>query len=116
VADLHVRWRSHPSGIDAPAWYSPDGDAIVSVQRFRDELVRFDHDLIAAMQARVDAVATGRLRPDIAIDVRPAQRAVPRAGADDGGWHTTGWPALLYGRPERSGQMHLPRSRGGPHD
>jgi len=43
--DLHVRWRSHPSGTDAPAWCSPDGDAIVSVQCFRDELVSFDHDL-----------------------------------------------------------------------
>jgi uncharacterized protein DUF5984 len=32
--DLHVRWRSRPSGIDAPAWCSTDGDAIISVQRF----------------------------------------------------------------------------------
>lgn len=80
--DLHVRWRSHPSGTDAPAWCSPDGDAIVSVQRFRDELVRFDHDLIAAMQARVDAVATGRLRPDIGIDVK----ALHREHADRATW------------------------------
>ncbi|HEX8111029.1 MAG TPA: DUF5984 family protein [Kofleriaceae bacterium] len=44
------------------------------MQRFRDELVRFDQDLIAAMQARVDALATGRPRPDIAIDVDALHR------------------------------------------
>jgi hypothetical protein len=67
--DLHVRWRSIPSGADAPVWCSPDGDATVAVQRFCDELARFDRDLIAAMQVRVDAIAAGQLRPDIAIDV-----------------------------------------------
>ena len=74
-----VRWRSHPSGTGAPAWCSPDGDAIVSVQRFRDELVRFDHDVIAAMQARVDALATGRLRPTSRSTRRPCTVSRPTA-------------------------------------
>lgn len=42
--DLHVRWRSVPSGADAPVWCSPEGDAIVAARRFSDELSRFDRD------------------------------------------------------------------------
>jgi hypothetical protein len=67
--DLQVRWRSPPSRADAPFWCSPEGDEIVAVQRFCDELARFDRDLIAAMQVRVDAIAADGLRPEIAIDV-----------------------------------------------
>lgn len=70
---VHVRWRSHRSGSE-PAWCSPSGDAVIPVQRFRDELVRFDRHLIAAMQARVDAVTARPLPPNIALDLEDLHR------------------------------------------
>jgi hypothetical protein len=71
---LHVRWRSPPPDPDDPVWCSPSGDAIVSAHAFLEELIRFDRELMIAMQARVDEVAAGGLRAEIAIDVDELRR------------------------------------------
>ncbi len=65
--DLHLRWRSLPPEADGPVWCSPSGDAVVSARAFHEELVRFDRELIVAMQNRVDEVAARGLRADISI-------------------------------------------------
>ncbi len=72
--ELHVRWRSLSREPDLPDWSSPSGSAVTSVAGFKDELVRFDRALIAGMQARVEAVAKGWNRPEIAIDVDELRR------------------------------------------
>lgn len=67
--DLRIRWCTSSPTKEDPVWSSPKGDAIMSVSAFRDELIRFDRELIAAMHARVDAVEENWSRPEVKIDV-----------------------------------------------
>lgn len=72
--ELHVRWRTRFRKDGDPTWESPAGDALISARQFQDELTRFDHELIEAMQARVEQVAAGWRRPEIRIDIEQLRR------------------------------------------
>jgi hypothetical protein len=66
---LRVRWRSHPGEPNDVVWSSPAGDAVISADSFRNELVRFDRALIEAMRLRIDQVAERWSRPEVHIDL-----------------------------------------------
>jgi hypothetical protein len=72
--ELHIRWRTRFRKDGDPMWESPAGDALISARQFQDELTRFDHELIEAMQARVEQVAAGWRRPEIRIDIEQLRR------------------------------------------
>jgi hypothetical protein len=72
--ELHVRWWSHPREPDGPHWASPAGSAVLSADAFRNELVRFDRELIDQMRARVEQVAQHWSRPEVRIDVDQLRR------------------------------------------
>jgi hypothetical protein len=71
---LHMHWKSAPRESETPAWSSPDGKATTSADAFREELIKFDRELIAAMGARVSEIERNWNRPDIAIDVKDLRR------------------------------------------
>jgi hypothetical protein len=86
---VHATWRTRlgeheVARADLPRWASPAGDAELALTELTDEIRRFDHALIAAMQARVDEVATSWSRPDVAIDVEQLRRE----HRDRSGWLT----------------------------
>lgn len=80
--ELRIHWRSSPRGPDGPVWSSPNGDAITSANAFRELLLKFDRDLFAAMEARVESVAKNWSRPEIEIDAE----ALRREQADRATW------------------------------
>jgi hypothetical protein len=91
--ELHVRWRSAPRTAESPDWSSPKGDATIKIAAFRDELVRFDRALIAAMSSRIDAIAAGWTRHEVAIDLGELRREQQ----DRAGWLAR---ALTAARPK----------------
>ena len=71
--EVHVRWRSRPQPGE-PRWSSPRGNATLALAAFIDELVRFDQAFIEAITKRVESIARGWSRPEIAIDVDELRR------------------------------------------
>ena len=72
--ELHMRWRSRSPVPDAVVWSSPNGDAKTTATAFREVLIKFDRELISAMAARVESIATKWSRPNIVIDVDELRR------------------------------------------
>jgi hypothetical protein len=72
--ELHVHWKSMPGESETPAWSSPNGRAATNANAFREELVKFDRELIAAMESRVSEIERNWSRPEIAIDIGGLRR------------------------------------------
>lgn len=70
--DLHLHWKSTPG--ETPVWSSPNGRATTNANAFREELIKFDRELIAAMGTRVSEIERNWSRPEIAIDVKHLRR------------------------------------------
>jgi hypothetical protein len=67
--DLRLHWQSVSRESNMPAWSSPNGHATTNADAFREELIKFDRELINAMGARVSEIERSWSRPTIAIDV-----------------------------------------------
>jgi hypothetical protein len=72
--ELHLHWKSVPGESNTSAWSSPNGRATVKANAFREELIKFDRELIAAMDSRVSEIERNWNRPEIAIDVEELRR------------------------------------------
>lgn len=72
--ELHLRWKSVPVESGPSVWSSPNGRARTNANAFREELIKFDRELIAAMQTRVSEIERHWSRPEIAIDVDDLRR------------------------------------------
>ena len=72
--ELHLHWDSTPGESATPAWSSPNGRATMNASTFREELIRFDRELIAAMEIRVSEIERNWNRPEIAIDIENLRR------------------------------------------
>jgi hypothetical protein len=70
--DLQLRWKSAPG--ETPVWSSPKGRAATNANAFREELIKFDRELITAMETRVSEIERNWGRPEIAIDVEGLRR------------------------------------------
>ena len=72
--ELHLHWKSAPGESGPPVWSSPNGRAQTKANAFRDELIKFDRELIAAMETRVSEIERSWCRTEIAIDVENLRR------------------------------------------
>lgn len=71
--ELQLRWKSLVREGD-PLWSSPSGHSVMKAEAFRDELLRFDRELIAAMAERVREIERSWSRSEISIDVDDLRR------------------------------------------
>jgi hypothetical protein len=72
--ELHLHWKSAQGESETPAWSSPNGRATTNASAFREELIKFDRELIAAMESRVSEIERNWNRPEITIDVEDLRR------------------------------------------
>ena len=67
---FHIRWDNRAVLDDGlPVWEATVGGVVLPVAEFVAECRSFNDRLMAAMAERVEAVASGALRPDIEIDL-----------------------------------------------
>jgi len=72
--ELRIHWHSSPRAANGSTWSSPNGNAVVMADAFRQALIDFDRDLISAMENRVTEIERGWRRSEITIDVEHLRR------------------------------------------
>jgi Family of unknown function (DUF5984) len=68
--DVHVAWDNSDVVIEGMrVWNAESGVLVLSVQAFLAECRSFANCLLASMEGRIEAIATGQARPCVSVDV-----------------------------------------------